>query len=222
MDHGILQTRILEWGAYPFSRGSSRGSPQPRDGSQVSRIAGRFFASWATREAPIGVYVTDKIKAVSLYSFRELRDSYSCDLSRSLFYSPACCLEIKSPPENSSYPIRCRLKALCLKASTGKLEKVVTGFRMRRNSVCRAFWRRAALRVGAPVKFCVTHTTHYMFPAVTYLIWRKCSWCCVYSYHPLSWSKIPVLQAIWSGTHQLGRSLCLENLSQNEFLKTNY
>ena len=45
--HGILQARILEWVAYPFSRGSS----QPRDQTQVSRIAGRFFTSWATMEA---------------------------------------------------------------------------------------------------------------------------------------------------------------------------
>ena len=37
--HGILQARILEWIAVPFSRGSS----QPRDGTQVSFIAGRFF-----------------------------------------------------------------------------------------------------------------------------------------------------------------------------------
>ena len=34
--HGILQARILEWAAFPFSRGSS----QPRDGTQVSFIAG--------------------------------------------------------------------------------------------------------------------------------------------------------------------------------------
>ena len=34
--HGILQARILEWVAFPFSRGSS----QPRDRTQVSRIAG--------------------------------------------------------------------------------------------------------------------------------------------------------------------------------------
>ena len=32
---------ILEWGAYPFSRGSS----QPRNRTQVSCIAGRFFTS---------------------------------------------------------------------------------------------------------------------------------------------------------------------------------
>ena len=36
------------WVAVPFSRGPY----QPRDQSQVSRIAGRFFTSWATKEAP--------------------------------------------------------------------------------------------------------------------------------------------------------------------------
>ena len=45
--HGILQARILEWVAYPFSRGSS----QPRDRILVSCIAGRFFTTRATREA---------------------------------------------------------------------------------------------------------------------------------------------------------------------------
>ena len=43
---GILKARLLEWVAFPFSRGSS----QPRDGTQVSCIAGGFFTSWATRE----------------------------------------------------------------------------------------------------------------------------------------------------------------------------
>ena len=43
--HGILQARMLDWVAFPFSRGSS----QPRDQTQVSLIAGRFFTSWATR-----------------------------------------------------------------------------------------------------------------------------------------------------------------------------
>ena len=41
--HGIFQA----WVASPFSRGSF----QPRDQTQVSRIAGGFFTSWATREA---------------------------------------------------------------------------------------------------------------------------------------------------------------------------
>ena len=43
---GILQARILEWVAVLFSRGSS----QPRNRTQVSRTAGRFFTSWATRK----------------------------------------------------------------------------------------------------------------------------------------------------------------------------
>ena len=85
--HGALQARILEWGAFPFSRGifptqglnpglphcrwilyqlSYKGSPRilewvaypfsreaswPRDQTRVSHTAGRFFTSWATREA---------------------------------------------------------------------------------------------------------------------------------------------------------------------------
>ena len=42
--HGILQARILEWVAIPFSRGSS----QPRDQTQVSCISGKFFTIWAS------------------------------------------------------------------------------------------------------------------------------------------------------------------------------
>ena len=45
--HGTFQARILEWVAIPFSRESS----QPRDQTQVSHTAGRFFNVWATREA---------------------------------------------------------------------------------------------------------------------------------------------------------------------------
>ena len=45
--HGILQARILEWVAFPFSRGSS----QLRDQTQVFHIAGGFFTIWVTREA---------------------------------------------------------------------------------------------------------------------------------------------------------------------------
>ena len=49
--HGLrslwnLQARILEWVAFPFSRGSS----QPRNWTGVSCIAGWFFTNWAIRE----------------------------------------------------------------------------------------------------------------------------------------------------------------------------
>ena len=45
--HGILQARILEWAAIPFSQGSF----WPRDRTPVSYISGKFFTVWATREA---------------------------------------------------------------------------------------------------------------------------------------------------------------------------
>ena len=44
---GILQAKILEW----VGRLSFTGSSQSRDQTQFSSIAGRFFTSWATREA---------------------------------------------------------------------------------------------------------------------------------------------------------------------------
>ena len=53
---GILQAGTLEWVAISFSRGSS----QPRDWTQVSWIAARFFTFWATREASWNViYISD-------------------------------------------------------------------------------------------------------------------------------------------------------------------
>ena len=52
--HGIHQARVLEWVAISFSRGSSR----PRDRTQVSRIPGRLFNLWATREAQKSPSVT--------------------------------------------------------------------------------------------------------------------------------------------------------------------
>ena len=52
--HGILQVRILEWVAIPFSRGSS----WPRDWTRVSYIAGRFFTIWAPKEVSIIGQVT--------------------------------------------------------------------------------------------------------------------------------------------------------------------
>ena len=45
--HGILQARILECVAFPFSQGLNPGLP----------YAGRFFTSWATREALWHIYL---------------------------------------------------------------------------------------------------------------------------------------------------------------------
>ena len=54
--HGILQARLLEWVAFPFSREPS----QPRDQTQVSRIAGGFFTRWATGEAHLSEWLFKK------------------------------------------------------------------------------------------------------------------------------------------------------------------
>ena len=43
--HGILQARTMDCAAFPFSRGSSQSR------NQTSCTTGRFFTSWATREA---------------------------------------------------------------------------------------------------------------------------------------------------------------------------
>ena len=55
---GILQARMLEWVTIPFSSRSS----QPRDWTQVSCIAGRFFALWATGEAHGSIYTLEIAK----------------------------------------------------------------------------------------------------------------------------------------------------------------
>ena len=51
--HGILQARILEWVASPFSSRSS----QPRNLTGVSGIAGGFFTNWAWGKTTITVNV---------------------------------------------------------------------------------------------------------------------------------------------------------------------
>ena len=65
---GILQARILEWVAPPFSRESS----QPRDWTQVSRIAGGLFTSWTKPR--------DYIKKQRYYFADKGPNSQNCDL----------------------------------------------------------------------------------------------------------------------------------------------
>ena len=68
--HGILQARILEWVAVPFSRGSF----QPKDRTQISHVAGGFFTSCATREVPkveiLFAYKDRRAKIVILEMFK--------------------------------------------------------------------------------------------------------------------------------------------------------
>ena len=61
--HGIFQTRVLEWVAISFSRGSS----QPRDWTQVSYIVGRRFIVWATRVVLVEVLLWRNLKCLLGY-----------------------------------------------------------------------------------------------------------------------------------------------------------
>ena len=70
--HGILQARTLEWVAFPFSRGSS----QPRDRTQVSHIAGGFFTSLATRQAPY-IYSVSEFEPTA----SQVLDRYTCPVA---------------------------------------------------------------------------------------------------------------------------------------------
>ena len=58
---GILQARKLEWIDILFSR----ESPQPRDLTWVSYIAGRFFSLWATRQVHVNPYVSPILEWVA-------------------------------------------------------------------------------------------------------------------------------------------------------------
>ena len=69
--HGILQARILEWVAFPFSRESSR----LRDWTQVTCVACRFFTIWATRIALWNLSLVPKRLGTAVWRKRNhLRD----------------------------------------------------------------------------------------------------------------------------------------------------
>ena len=71
--HGIVQARILQWVAIPFSKGSS----WPRDGTWESCISGRFFIIWATNKGE--VLVTMNISTCQNPSWhRDPRSYYQC------------------------------------------------------------------------------------------------------------------------------------------------
>ena len=95
--HGILQARILGWVAISFARGSS----QPRDRIWVSRIAGRLFNLWATREDSINTY-TMLNKTPLLHQSSGPRVLFSLSLSPSLFQADP--LECRGPLSSLSCP----------------------------------------------------------------------------------------------------------------------
>ena len=60
--------KILEWVAYPFSRGSS----QPRNWTRVACIVGRFFTNWAIREA-MWLQVGGNVGDTGRFSYKQTR-----------------------------------------------------------------------------------------------------------------------------------------------------
>ena len=61
--HGNFQTRVLEWVAVSFSRGSS----SLRGWTWVSCTADRCFTTWASREAPIKIAVNSNNLEIKLW-----------------------------------------------------------------------------------------------------------------------------------------------------------
>ena len=86
--------RILEWVAYPFSRGSSG----PRNWTLVSCTAGSFFINWAIKEAPNFLY---KMQSEISSSFPTSR-SRSIKLLLSLYH---CHFQNSNTLNFSSYKV---------------------------------------------------------------------------------------------------------------------
>ena len=86
---GSLKARILEWVGMP----SSRGSSQPRNQTQVSHIADRFFTIWVTREALVNFY------SIQIDAYFQV-GLQSPGLTDGVCFTPRC-LGTQYPPLNS-------------------------------------------------------------------------------------------------------------------------
>ena len=95
--HGILQARILEWVVISFFRGSSQDpwpgiDPKTRDQTQVSCIAGRFFAIWATREAQSWLGNTCWIHVLSIHLDKKITANHEEQISQVNDFSAFLCM----------------------------------------------------------------------------------------------------------------------------------
>ena len=95
------QNTGVEWLAVPFSKGSS----QPRDRTQVSRVAGRFFTNSATREAQLGgsVQFSRSVVSNSLRPHRRQHAKPPCPSPAPRVYSNSCPLSLWCHPTISSF-----------------------------------------------------------------------------------------------------------------------
>ena len=121
--HGILQARIQEWVAFPFSRESS----QPRDQTQVFCIAGRFFNSWTIREAQ--EYWSGQVGSLSLLQriFPTQESNWGLLQCRQVFYqmsyqgSLVCLVDRKWHRKNVLNFLKS--ECLCLKKKWSEINK---------------------------------------------------------------------------------------------------
>ena len=99
--HGILQARILEWAAIPFSRASS----QPRDQTQVSYTAGRLFTmNHSMPGLPVHHQLPEFTKPMSIES---VMPSNHLILCRRLLLLPSIFPSIRVFSNESVLHIRC-------------------------------------------------------------------------------------------------------------------
>ena len=101
--HGILQARILEWVAISFSRRSF----QPKDRTQVSCVAGGFFAIWATQEAPTQPNKKINVKLTHLGHSTEQSCLVVEEKVEKFFYffCPFLCFQLFMKTANRSYHV---------------------------------------------------------------------------------------------------------------------
>ena len=90
-DTGILQTRILEWVAVPFSRVSS----QTRDWTLVSHIVDKHFTVWATREVGFSIFGWKEYNQSDFdvdHLVMSMCKVFSCVVGRECLLWPVCSL----------------------------------------------------------------------------------------------------------------------------------
>ena len=95
---GILQARILEWVAIPFSRGSS----QPRDRTWVSCVAGGFSTVWAKGKPFMGESAMSITKNPNMFSLLNIAFSSSYLWDRCLHVTAPTSLYHPSQASNPS------------------------------------------------------------------------------------------------------------------------
>ena len=142
--HGTLQGGILEWVAIPFSRGSS----WPRDPTQVSCTAGRFFTIWASRKSQsyrviqqfhsgVYIYIYKTFKTliqkyihtlmllVALFTITKIQKQFKCSSTDGWIKKMWCvCTSVYMYIRIMQYSAEKRMK-LCICSSIVDLEDIV-------------------------------------------------------------------------------------------------